>query len=82
MRMALTKKDIKQIGSVVDAKLDAKLKPIKIQLQSVDKKITSLDQKVTDLTEFVVPAIGNILEWTDGIHRAIVGKPSRRTSGN
>ena len=33
--MSLTKKDIQQIGSVVDQKLDRKLKPIKKQLKQI-----------------------------------------------
>jgi len=108
--MALTKKDLKQIGTVMDEKLNIKLKPLQTSLTNIDKKVDILDtrissvekkvdtldvrvisleknvskveQKVDELTEFVVPAIGNILAWTDDIHRAIIGKPTKSSHGN
>jgi tetrahydromethanopterin S-methyltransferase subunit G len=35
----LTKKDLKHIGTVIDERLDKKLKPIKKTLKTIDKKL-------------------------------------------
>ena len=83
--MSLTKKDLKNIGSLMEEKLEPvkkDLKRVEIKVDGVDKKVSAVEQKVVELTEFVVPAIGNLLEWTDNIHRAIVGKPTKNPHGN
>jgi phage-related minor tail protein len=76
--MSLTKKDLKNIGSLMEEKLEPVIKDIK----HVEIKVDSVEKKVNELTGFIVPAVGNILKWTDDIHRAIVGKPIKRPHGN
>ncbi len=76
--MALTKKDLKNIGSIMEEKLE----PVKKDIKRVEIKVDGVEKKVNELTGFIVPAVGNILEWTDDIHRAIVGKPIKRPHGN
>ncbi len=80
----ITDVDIRKLQKVFDTKQESKKrhKETLKRFDNLDKRVSSVEQKVTELTEFVVPAIGNILEWTDDIHRAIVGKPSKRVSGN
>lgn len=68
------KKDIKRVEIKVDN--------VHKRVSSVETKASSVERKVDELTEFIVPAVGNILEWTDDIHRAIVGKPTKRPHGN
>lgn len=69
-----TKKDIKGVAK------QKNLISLSTKVNSIDIRLTSVEQKVTELTEFMVPAIGNLLQWTDDVHRAIVGKPTRHVS--
>ena len=55
---------------------------IKLDVGHLKTEVGSVKEKLDELTAFVVPAIGNILGWTDDIHRAIVGRPSKQPHGN
>lgn len=75
------KKDISSIKSDVST-LKTDVSTIKIDVVHLKTEVGSVKEKLDELTAFVVPAIGNILEWTDDIHRAIVGRPSKQSHGN
>lgn len=62
--------------------MEEKLEPVIKDIKHVEIKVDSVEKKVNELTGFIVPAVGNILKWTDDIHRAIVGKPIKRPHGN
>ena len=73
----LTKSDIKIIKDLLKnfaTKDDLKSFATKDDLKLLAKQSDLLDvkQKLNDLTEFSKDAIGNILVWTDEIHRNIV----------
>ena len=76
----LTKQDQKFLLDNLATKKD--IQALDVKVDTMSKRVSSLEKAVQELTQFVVPAIGNILEWTDDLHRAMLGKPSRRTSGN
>ena len=64
----LTKTDIKIIKDLL------KIFATKDDLKSLAKQSDLLDvkQKLDDLTDFSKESIGNILVWTDEIHRTLV----------
>ena len=70
----LTKKDLRNIGELMDERLD----PVKDDMKRVETKVDSVKETLDDL----VDATGAIFAWTDDIHREIVGKPAKRVSGN
>lgn len=70
----LTKKDLQNIGSVMDEKLE----PIKKDIKRIEIKVDSVKETLDDLTD----ATGAIFEWTDDIHRAIIGKSIKRLHEN
>ena len=65
----LTKQDQKFLLENLATKNDVK---------RIETKIDEVQQSVNDLTG----AVGAIFEWTDDIHRAIVGKSVKRVHGN
>ena len=75
------KKDISSIKSDVST-LKTDVFKIKTDVVHLKTEVGSVKEKLDELTAFVVPAISNILEWTDDIHRAIVGRPSKQSHGN
>ncbi len=76
--MAFTQADKKFLKQNFATKDDLKVLAKQKDLLHVQTKVSSVERKLDELTEFIVPAIGNLLEWTDDIHRAIVGKPAKR----
>lgn len=69
-----TKDDLKNFATKDDLNGLAKQK----DLLRLELKVDSIKQDVHDLTD----AVGAIFQWTDNIHRAIIGKPSRKSSEN
>jgi len=65
----LTKKDQKFLLDNLASKQD---------ISRIESAISDLKRDIGDLTD----AIGAIFQWTDNIHRAIVGKPTRKISEN
>jgi len=94
----ITDADIRKLKDVFDTKqeskkrhketlkrfdsLDNRLGSVEKKVNSLDNRLGSVEKKVDELTEFVVPSIGNILAWTDDIHRAIVGNPTKSSHRN
>jgi len=70
----LTQKDIKKIKESLKDDFDGLSKSI----QRVEKKVDTVSENIDDLSG----AVGAIFEWTDDIHRAIVGRKHSKTSGN
>jgi len=65
--------------------LSSSLDPLKKDIAEVKKVVYQVKRdlkdvkiKLNELTDFVVPTLGNIFEWTDDIHKAFIGKSSRK----
>lgn len=69
-----TKKDLSRFATKDD--LDKKLKPIRTKIDTLDTKMDNMKSSI----DVLVDATGNILEWTDDIHRAIVGTHKKSVS--
>lgn len=63
-----TKDDAKTQHDAVIIKLNA----LEKRIDSVDKNVGSVAQELSKLTESLVPILGNLHEWTDEIHNAVV----------
>lgn len=62
--------------------LDIRVGRLETKVTTIDTKVDAIDKNLKDLTEFVVPALGKLFEWTDDIHRAIVGSHKKLASDN
>lgn len=71
LKNMITDNDIKKLSKVFATKDD--LKDLAKQ-----KDLLQVKEKLNELTDFVVPTLGNIFEWTDDIHKAFIGKSSRK----
>lgn len=76
--MAFTKADKQFLKENFATKDDLKDLAKQKDLLRLESKVDEIKETVDDLTD----AVGAIFEWTDDIHRAIVGKPVKRVSGN
>lgn len=74
----ITDADIKKMKKVFATKDDLKDLAKQKDLLRLESKVDEIKQDVHDLTD----AVGTIFQWTDNIHRAIVGKPTRKISEN
>jgi len=78
-KVFVTKNDLKRLAKQKDLmRVEQKVGSIDKRVSFVETKVSNIETKLTDLTDFIVPAIDHILEWTDDIHRAIIGRPSKR----
>ena len=68
--MNLTKNDLKAIKSIVDTSIE----PVMKDISSLKTETLGIRDKLDELYKFVVPAIGELLEWSDDILRSIVKK--------
>lgn len=83
----LTKNDLHQIKSIVDTsveeKLEKKLSPIRLDIHTLKSDVGTLKSDVGEIKvsiDALVDATGNILEWTDDIHRAVTGPHKKLVS--
>lgn len=74
----ITDTDIKKMKKVFVTKDDLKELAKQKDLLRLETKVDTVKGTLDEL----VDVVGAIFEWTDDIHRAIVGKPTKRTSGN
>lgn len=76
----LTKDDAKAFLTKDDAKSLFQTKntaqtnhnQIILKLNAIEKRARSLEGDVKGLHDFIVPALGNLHEWTDEIHNEVV----------
>lgn len=54
----------------------------KKDIDRIDASIGSLKRELKADIADLANALGAIFQWTDDIHRAIVGKPVKRSAGN
>lgn len=74
----LTKSDKKFLKANFATKDDLKKLASKRDIARVETAIAGLKNDIGDIAN----ALGAIFEWTDDIHRAIVGRPLKRPSQN
>lgn len=70
----ITDADIEKLKKVFSTKDDAQVKhdQVILKLNAIEKRVSSVETDVKSLNEFIVPAIGNILQWSDEIHAKVV----------
>ena len=69
----ITDDDVKKLKEVFDTKLESEKRH-----KETLKRFDNIDETLGHMTG----ALGAIFEWTDDVHRAIVGKPSKRLHEN
>lgn len=69
----ITDADVKKFKEVFDTKQDSEKRH-----KETLKRFDQLDETLSAMTD----AVGAIFEWTDDVHKVIVGKPSKTTHGN
>ena len=72
--LMITDADVKKLKAVFATKDDAKAQhdAVIIKLNVLEKHIASVDQGLETLNESLIPILGNLHEWTDEIHNAVV----------
>lgn len=64
---------LKQIGELIDTKLDTKLKPLKEQLDTVEMKVSSVDKRVGSVDKRVKKEVGSLNKRIDGLNDRMDG---------
>ncbi len=71
-----TKDDLKGVAKQKD------LVSLQKDVSALKTDVKRVEKKMDEFSEYVIPALGNIFKWTDNIHKALIGKPSRTINEN
>ncbi len=78
----LTREDLAAIGTIMDEKLEARLKPIEERLTSIEGRVTGIEESVTEIEERVSgieERVTEIEERVSGIEERVTGVEGRVT---
>ena len=85
----LTREDLAAIGTIMDEKLEARLKPIEERLTSIEGRVTGIEESVTEIEERVTgieervteieERVSEIEERVSGIEERVTGVEGRVT---